>query len=132
MIEKIKGSSFTFLSLLFFVGIFALREINGWNWLSLINSIFGIVILIRGSKLISMKNIKLLKILGNESMAIYLLHGPILIVLRTLLVKINIPFVASLIMILLGIVLSMIIAKFVLHKMKILDLVFLGIEHKSF
>lgn len=74
-----------------------------------------------------LKKVKILSYLGTISMDIYLLHGPLIVILRWIFIKIRLPklFIAVGLFII-SIVMALIISKYIIHKFKIIELLCTG------
>lgn len=82
-----KYDNYNILKILVFIIIFILIETFKLNILLSVEAVLGINIVLSFSK--RLENCKLLSTLGIKSMEIYLLHGPCMIILRTLFLKIG-------------------------------------------
>ena len=116
-----------------FVVLYCLQETVGFESLNIISGFIGInIVMLLSTHLENSHKGKALEYLGIRSMSIYLLHGPILVVARTVLVKIGVPvLVASLIMFIVGLLVSLLIDKYILHLNCVTEYVFLGINSKK-
>ena len=121
------------IEIVVFIILFCLQEAFGFESLNILSGLIGINIVLMLSVLLE-KNHRgeALQYAGTASMSIYLLHGPILVVVRTVLVKLGVQaLLASLIMFIFGILLSVLIDKYIFHINCVTEFVFLGINRKN-
>lgn len=111
---------------IFFLGLFAVYEIFQIKILALALAFIGIDMTLALAQLL--KDNKLLKRIGVKSMDIYLLHGPIMIVIRQLCIVFNMQKPVIVFCLFWGsLVISIVIGKYVLRRNTYLSKAFLGI-----
>lgn len=110
-----------------FVCVFVIYEYFRVALLSPILAIIGLCAVLSISQWASSS--KWLEYFGKSSMEIYLLHGPVLVVLRWILMRVPVPkLMAAAIMFVMAIVISLFVGRYILHSNHLFELLFWGME----
>lgn len=114
----------------FFIILFVLKEIFALLFLTVPVALLGVLLTIQFSRKI--KHSAALAWLGANSMDIYLLHGPVAVVLRTLLIRGGVNKICIAVGLFAGgILISALISKFILHRFKIIQFLCTGVWRKA-
>lgn len=115
-----------------FIALYYLQESVGFESLNLISGLIGVnFVLLLSKHFENTRGGKMLEYLGIRSMSIYLMHGPILVLVRTVLLKFGYPvLLSSLIMFITGVFASLLIDKYILHMNRVFEYFVLGIKEE--
>lgn len=122
--DKIICEHGMFKAVIFFA-MFVLDEMFSLNIFVVPIAVLGVDLTLIISEHI--KSLYMLPWLGNTSMEIYLLHGPIMVVLRWLLIKMNLSKIIIAIGMFVGaLIISLIISKYIIHKIWLIEFLCTG------
>lgn len=117
--------------IIIFLAMFVLFEFYGAKFLAIVLAVLEINIVLTISRTISVSRSSILSYLGKKSLEIYLLHGPIMVAIRWLLIRIGLPKVGIATGIFFGALILSIIASYIIHSNRITEFVCFGDYKKN-
>lgn len=128
--EGISKKRIIYWGMLLFIILFILIEAFSLSLLTVPIAIIGIFLTIQIS--IKLKHSTILSRLGVNSMDIYLLHGPIMVLLRTLLIRSGVDKLYIAIGLFIGaLLISVVVSKYIIHKFRIIEFLCTGIWRET-
>lgn len=135
LFEKVMSSKkgMVIIAILFSM-IYLIRQIFNFLSINIVGGMLGIILVLYLSRRVPSEMLIgiIFSYFGRMSMSIYLFHGPILVAFRILLIRVNLPaLMSSLILFLVGLLIPVVLDKYVLHLNQYIELVTLGIDNRK-
>lgn len=128
--RRLLNTRFVYLETILFLALYLIDKLCKISIFVVPIAVLGIHLTVLLSQ--KLENSKLLSWCGVNSMDIYLLHGPIMIVMRTIFLKVGLNKICIAIGLFGGSILfAMVISKLIIHKIKIIEFLCTGIWRKA-